>query len=252
MRTFVLLSSIFMAAGNITAHAATVVDVNNNASNAITSVDLFNKATNGTNDPSGTSYAGVTINETYGASNPVPYSFNSGTALANSNGTFFDQTVTLTSFDDDPSNNTTIDWDQLFIKFKVTNNSPYAWSGYNLEFYNSTFTQKLGLTLLQVGGGSTTYPYFGDSLFDKQTSYGYASGSEIHFWSDTLSQLPGQTNEISLRWDWGNPGDRYHVGDTIGIRQVASPVVPIPAALPLFLSALGMLGLIRLRKLGAE
>lgn len=246
MRSFILLSSILMAAMN-TANAATVLDVNNTDSNSITSIDLFNKDTTGTNDPSGYSYAGVTINESYEESTRVPYSFNADFGLANSNGAFFDKTITLTSFDDNPTNT----WDQLFIKFNVTNNSPYAWSGYHLEFYDSTFTQKLGLTLLQVGIGATTFPYFENTLFDQQTNYGYNGGSELNFWSDTLRQLPGQTNEISLRWDWGNPLDPYSVGNTIGIRQVAT-VVPIPATFPLFLSALGMMNLIRLRKVAGK
>ena len=121
----------------------------------------------------------------------------------------------------------------------------------HVEFYDSTFTNPLGLTLLQVGIGETTYPYFSNVVFDQSSSYGEFGGAELHFWSDTATQDFAESNPISFRWDWGNPGDPYQIGDTIGIRVIATVPVPEPAAGSLVIAGLAALAAHR-RRAGAR
>ncbi len=206
------------------AAAATVVDVTGSADYSITGVELFSKGAGGTNDPSGKSYAGVQVNLSYGASSLVPYPSQGGYAVVTSAGAPFEFTLQLSSFDDDPGNT----WDQLYVVLNVQNDSSFNWSDFHVEFYDATFTNKLGLTLLQVGSGSATYPYFTNVVFDQSSTYGDFGGAELHFSSATVTQGIGQSNQIGFRWDWGNPLDPYAIGDTIGIRVVAT-TVPEPA-----------------------
>ena len=213
------------------AYAATVSDIYNIDLNVITSATAIA-------DPVGFSRTGVNVAESYGESALIPYTSQGGYAVVNSASQFFDKTVTITASDQHT------DWDSMYINLQITNNTPYAWSDYHLIFYNQDFTQKRGLTLLSVNASS----YFGNQVFDHSTTYGYLGGTEIDFWSTTQTQQPGQTNNIWLRWDWGNPLDKYAVGNTIGIRQVAT-VVPIPGAMWLFGSGLlGLIGVARRKK----
>ena len=224
--TTVLTAALLTLSGNV--YAASVVDVYNNDLNVITHVIAIN-------DPVGFSRTGVNVEESYGESTLISYPSQGGKAVVNAALQYFDKTVTIAASDQHS------DWDSMYINLKITNNTPYPWSDYHLIFYNQNFTQKLGLTLLSVN----TSPYFGNELFDKSTTYGYLGGSEIDFWSNTATQNPGQTNNIWLRWDWGNPLDDHAVGYTIGIRQVATTVIPIPGAI--WLLASGLLGLAGLK-----
>jgi PEP-CTERM motif len=231
-----LLGLLVTAALTGAASAATITDATGAADYAITSVQLFSKGTGGTNDPSGKSYAGVQVNVSYGADTLVPFNSQGGYAAVTSAGRAFDITLQLSSFDDDPNNN----WDQLFVTLNVLNDTPFAWSDFHVEFYDATFTNKLGLTLLQVGTGTATYPYFSNVVFDQSSTYGQYGGAELHFWSSTTTQGVAASNQISFRWDWGNPGDLYAIGDTIGVRLIAT--VPEPGTSALLGAGIGGLG----------
>jgi hypothetical protein len=232
------LMSLLVVTGLATgAAAATITDVTGSADYAIAGAQLFSKGTGGTNDPSGKSYAGVQVNISYGADTLAPFPSQGGYAVLTGAGEPFDLTLQLATFDDDPGNT----WDQLYVTLNVVNDSPFDWSDFHVEFYDATFTQKLGLTLLQVGVGSTTYPYFTNVVFDQSSNYGDFGGAELHFSSTTNTQGIGESNQISFRWDWGNPLDAYAIGDTIGIRLIAT-TVPEPAATALLLA--GVAGLL--------
>jgi hypothetical protein len=130
----------------------------------------------------------------------------------------------------------------MYINFQVTNASSRAWSDFHLEFYNADFTQAKGLTLLWVGVGSQSYPYFGNDFFDQSSQYGDFGGTALHFWSSGQQVAPNGTLNVWLRWDWGNPGDDHAVGDAIGIRQIAT-AVPEPVNVLMMLAGLTVLGL---------
>ena len=192
------------------ATGATVTDVYTGDQNVIQSVTPIS-------DPVGLGRTGVQINESYRESTVIPYASQGVRALVNPSMQFFDKTLTITASDQHT------DWDSMYVRLSVTNNTPYPWSDYHLIFYTQGFSQKLGLTLLSVNSSA----YFGNDFFDMSSTYGYLGGTEIDFWSQTKALQPGQTINIWLRWDWGNPLDRYEVGETICIRQIAT-ITPEP------------------------
>lgn len=199
------LSLLFV--GN--ASAAIVTDVNGTDLNVITTVtSILDPEYTPTNPRTG-----VNIAESYGENSLV-----------------FDKTIEIEDSDDWANG-----WSSLYVNLQVTNDTNYAWSGYKVEFWNADFTSSFPITLLSVN----LSPYFGNDIFDQST--GFSGGTEIIFWSDTIRQNPGETNNVWFRWDWGNPLDYQGPGTVLGVRQIAS-VVPIPAALPLFGSALGLMG----------
>jgi len=216
------------------AQAASVLDVNAGDANTITSVTAN---VDPANDFLGVR-TGVRIAESYGEQTLEPYDSVGGFALVSPTGLTFDKVVTIEAVDQHS------DWDSMYIEFVVTNDTTLTWTDYHLEFYTSDFSQPLGLTLLTVTGIPEVPPTpFGNTIFDQSSPFG---GTEIDFSASAGGQDPGEVNTIWLRWDWGNPGDRYEVGDSIGIRQIAT-AVPEPGVASLLGLALGALALGRRR-----
>jgi hypothetical protein len=232
MRPLIAALPLLAALG---AQAATLTDVTGSSEYAITSVALFSKDENFSNDPSGAAYAGVEVGVRYGAQTLTPYDSHGGFAAVAAGPVFFDLTLTLTEFDVDP-NAGTPPWSQLYVVLSVENDTPFAWSDFHVLFFDPASSEPVGLTLLEVGNG-VTYPFFTNTVFDQSSDYGDFDGAELHFWSDVETQLPGESNEIAFRWDWGNPGDPYEVGESIGIRLIAT--VPEPSAALLAVAGLG-------------
>jgi hypothetical protein len=212
------------------ASAATVTDVYIDDAMVITNkLDIV--------DPAGSPRIGVNVEESYGENTLIPYDSHDGYGIVNGNQQFFDKTITITESDKYD------DWCSMYLNFQVINNTNHAWSDYHLEFWNTDFTERKGLTLLTVNVGDITFDPFGNDIFDHAD--GWSGGQGINFWSDTIALDPLETGNFYIRWDWGNPRDKYKVGDVIGVRQVAT-TVPIPGALWLFASGLiGLLGINR-------
>jgi hypothetical protein len=99
----------------------------------------------------------------------------------------------------------------------------------------------------RVDFGQTVYPFFSNAQLDQPSSHGDFDGAQLHFWSGTASQDLGESNPISFRWDWGNPGDPYEIGDTIGARVIATVPVPERATAPFLLAGLAALAALRRR-----
>ena len=221
--TAVFTATVLTLSSNV--YAASVVDVYNGDLNVLTNVTAIN-------DPVGSGRTGVNVVESYGENHMVAYPSRDGAAIVNGQGQFFDKTLTITQSDQHTN------WDSMYINLQVTNNTPYKWSDYHVEFYSADFTKTFGITLLNASGTGL----YGNSIFDQTTVNPFQG--KYDFWSNTAVQNPGQTNNLWFRWDWGNPLEPYPVGYTIGVRQVATTVIPIPGAIWLLGSALlGLAGL---------
>lgn len=213
------------------AQAASVVDVNAGDANTITSVTAIDDPADGIAGVR----TGVRIEEFYGEQTLEPYEVSvGGFALVSPAGLTFDKVITIESVDQHS------DWDSMYIQLVVTNDTAFTWKDYHLEFYTSDFSTPIGLTLLNIGAPGVEPGGYGNELFDETSS----EGTRIDFWSEGDGQAPDATNTIWLRWDWGNPLDRYEVGESIGIRQLAT-VVPEPGTASLIGLALGALALRR-------
>lgn len=225
-RTLAALVTVLSIGGH--AYAATVTDVYTSDSNVITSVIAIN-------DPVGFGRTGVNVVESYGESTLIPYTSHDGYAVVNPQQQFFDKNLTITQSDKHT------DWDSMYINLQVTNNTPYRWSDFHVEFFNADSTTPFGITLLNVNGTGL----YGNSIFDQTTVNPFQG--KYDFWSNTAGQDPGQTNNLWFRWDWGNPLEPYPVGYTIGIRQIAT-TVPEPETYGMMLAGLGLLGILAWRR----
>ena len=120
------------------------------------------------------------------------------------------------------------------VTFEVLNTTPYVWSDYHIEFWDSGFTQHLDFTnaLIDQSGG-----LFLNSSFD---------GQVVEFWAPDW-QSPAETNTIAIHLDmlevaFGVPG--LTPDGSFGIRQVATTTI-IPEPLTMAGVFLGIAGLAR-------
>ena len=160
------------------------------------------------------------VEEDYNEDNLIPYQSHDGWGIVDNDigepVRYFDKVVTL--------NGAQSDW---LFSFIVTNTTSYWWSDYHFEFYDEDFSTKLDITDILLDWSNTV-------VFE-QWARVY---NELHFWDPVTRHAPGQTASYNLRLDL----DAIHstVGDTFGIRQVAT-TVPEPGSIVLL--GLGLTGL---------
>ena len=184
------------------------------ANAAITVTDLYadNNTITGQLNPD----PNVTVFEDYNELTRIPYPSHDGYAIVNSSYQYFDKLVTYTGATSGTSSQ---------LLFQVYNSTPWAWSDYHIELWDSTFTTRL--TTLSVTSGN-----------DQFTSSNNVGGV-ISFYA------PGSHNSLETGNYWITT-DLYAINGTadgqFGIRQVAT-TVPEPGTIMLMgIGALGMFG----------
>ncbi len=157
--------------------------------------------------------SGSSVSESYGESVLTPYTNQFGTfaGLGGPSGRFFDKAVTFAPGD----------FNIFTLFFTATNNTTETWNAYIFDFFLGDRP-----TISVLGANSITFGAPQVSTDTDSTTLFY-TGVEI---------VPGQQAVFSMTLQ----KDQSVV--PIDLIQVA--IVPIPAALPLLLSALGILALI--------
>jgi hypothetical protein len=159
----------------------------------------------------------LTVTENYQENTWTSYPSHDGYALVNSSLQYFDKIVTYTG---------AASGTQSTLTFVVTNSTPWAWSDYHLELWNSDFTTRY--TTINLSAYST----------DQFTNKDYTGGI-VSFYA------PGSHNPTEVG-TYSISTDLYAInGSTdgsFGIRQVAT--VPEPGTIMLLgIGGLGMLGM---------
>lgn len=161
------------------------------------------------------------ITESYGESGLIAYD-PYGLGVYNSIAGWFDKIITIEPNEpnDDPRINFTLD-------FEVTNNTPYDWTDYHLEFWEVSGEDFVNpLTGIDFDNGSRVPKKFNAS--------GTNADRSASIYSDGLL-APGETNTFWIEFKTEMPL-------TFGIRQVAT-TAPIPEPTTMLLLGAGMIGL---------
>ena len=199
-------------AGAAAAPAVTVTDVHTDDLNVITAV-VQNDGTNT-----------VTVYESYGEDNVVPYASHDTKALVDYDPgeelRWFDKIVEIEQGDD-----LSAPWR---FEFVVTNDSPAAWSDYHFEFW--TVVQVPGTGELAFGERDTDFTLvdasWASSTYLSSSAYPgpWQGAGVLEFWADSPAdwQGVGQTNTFTFA-----VSSSKH--PLFGIRQVAT--VPEPLTL---------------------
>jgi hypothetical protein len=195
------------------------------ANAAITILDLYTDA-NVINSQDNSVPTTLVVNEDYNELTWIPYPSHDGYAVVNSSLQYFDKVVTYTG---------AVSGTQSTLQFNVTNTTPWEWSDYHIELWDSTFTTKY--TTIALSDYST------DQFLNKDYQNGVVS-----FWSPG-SHNPAETGTYSISTDL------YAISGaadgTLGIRQVAT--VPEPGTVMLMgFGALGMMGMRKAKRSEAE
>jgi hypothetical protein len=170
----------------------------------------------------------LTVNEDYNETHTIPYTSHDGRAVVNSANQFFDKVVNYTG---------AVSGDTSTLQFNVTNTTPWKWSDYHIELWNSDFTTRY--TTISLSDYSTNQ--FGNK--------DYTNGV-VSFWDNPpVSHDPLETGTYSISTDlYAINGT---ANGTLGIRQVAT--VPEPGTVMLLgIGALGMFGVKNAKRRGAE
>jgi len=124
------------------------------------------------------------------------------------------------------------------VKYEFNENT----SGWDLAEFNSYFGSSSdfgGISISDEGGGTWSWTYNNDGNDPGITAFA-AKGSNAHNlyeWDGTGAFAGG--SKVSFKFPQGNSNITFF--DSVG-------VIPLPAGLPLLLSALGLGGLLRLRQ----
>jgi hypothetical protein len=198
-----ILALLLSVAPTVQANAEiSIVDVYNTDANVIQSQFNFNPTI-------------LLVNEDYKELTRIPYPSHDGSAIVNSSSQYFDTVVTYTGASVEPS----------MFQFRVTNTTPWQWSDYHFELWDSTFTTRLDSSVITS--------YNGSPLTNSQNIGGVVS------FLAPFSQNPSETGVyllgINLQAIGGADGN-------FGIRQVAT-TVPEPGTIMLMgIGAVGMMG----------
>ncbi|NTU54438.1 MAG: PEP-CTERM sorting domain-containing protein [Chlorobiaceae bacterium] len=193
-----------------------------NAVNPLRITDLNNTDANTIISQSNPSPNLLVVSEDYNESYLTPYSSFGGYAVVNASEQYFDKVLNFIHIAPETS---------VTLQFLVTNTTPYTWSDYHIEFWDSTFTSRL--TGINILGYST-------NQFDN----GNESNGVISFWYPG-AHVGAPVEEVG---EYMVHVDLYGVyGATdgaIGIRQVAT--VPEPGMFALL--SFGLAGLLGYRR----
>jgi hypothetical protein len=213
-----LLALLLSVAPTVQANAATITITDQNPA------DLNSITGQNYNDLSNT----LVVTENYNETHLIPYPSHDGMAVVNSSLNYFDKVITFSGVTSSPTT----------LQFVVTNTTPYNWSDYHIELWNSTFTTRLSSSLV------TSYS---NTVFTNMSNSGgivtfWAPGSQSGNPADGVGTYTIQANLLAVN----GSGD-----GSFGIRQVAT--APEPGTIMLLgIGGLGMLGMKHAKRREAE
>lgn len=207
-----LLCLLLSIAGHVQSETITITDLDTTDDNIITKIENEQW-----------------IYEDYNEKFLVPYPSHDGMGIVNSKGGFFDKKVDYT----DVTDNTI-----YYFHFYITNTTPFNWSDYHFEFWNSDFTARLANFPLEA-----VYGLFSDQFSNKAlVGKGGVANSVAEFWAPGSHDI-GETGYYRLQIALY---DIFDVASgSFGIRQVAT-TTPEPATMLLLGS--GLIGIVGVRR----
>ena len=171
--------------------------------------------------------SGVTVAETYAESTLIPYVHlvpiqpdAEGLAIVTPGHTYFDKVVSFSGF---ASNEIGV------MTFQITNSTPYGWSDYHFEIWNTSFTVREQAPWAFPNPPAFTSPLVSDQFTgltihpNVGSSYSFAGSGERH--------EVGVTGIYTLRMELFSFANSD--SGAFGLRQVAT-VTPEPASMAIF------------------